>query len=351
MPKHILFLSPAFPRTEDEDYIVTYFINYIKALSEQRSDYKLSIITIGYPKEKARYKCYNIEVYSFGSKKKFSKLVKPLLWREVVTCADSIHRKEPVTAIHALWLKECAYLAPKLAKKWKVKAICTIMGTELRKYNPYLGLIKLKQLELVSVSKNEKEFLEKKLGSKSTFIPWGVPVLPREDGVTTRINDLLFVGFLSDNKNLNLFLSIVQSVKVQRPELKAKIIGADYSGGLWENKIKALKLTANIEFLGLRTNTEVHKEMLQSKIFVHTATFEAQGYAMLEALACGMYVISKKVGIAKATERWTIAEKKDEFVVAINELLNKGLTYEADYDYPIEDTIESYSNLYGQASG
>ena len=346
LQKHILFISPAFPKTLEEDYIVTYITNYIKALSELRPEYKISIITTGYPKETTQYIHHNAEVHSFGSQQKRPKWKKPLFWRRVIKAAEKINENNKVTAIHALWLSECAVIAQRLSKKWNIAATCTIMGTELHNTNPYLKFINLEKLKLVSVSNRERDYLNKKLNVNSLVIPWGVPRIEVEDKLTNRNNDLLFVGFLNELKNLNLFLEIIKSIKSIRPQIKAKVIGSDYSDGMWEKKIEAMGLSDNILFLGKQKNVQVLREMQQSKIFVHTSSFESQGYAMLEALACGMHVVSKNVGIAKSSNKWILAKDKEAFVSAIISKLDKELDHDPEYNYPISDTIKQYVEAY-----
>ena len=111
-------------------------------------------------------------------------------------------------------------------------------------------------------------------------------------------------------------------LKKKHNNIKALIIGQDYSDGKWEQLILENDLTENVELLGLLPNSEVLKYMQQAKVLVHTSTFESQGYVFLEALKNGMQVVSRQVGIAKKGSKWFIAEDLPSFIEASEQALS-----------------------------
>ena len=132
----------------------------------------------------------------------------------------------------------------------------------------------------------------------------------------------------------------------QWSELKINIVGEDYSGGLLERKIDDLELAGTCTVHGLCENARVLALMKESKTLVHTSRFESQGYVFLEALASGMQIVSRRVGLARSTPQWSIAESREEFVVALLQSLESTQVRESIQEHPISQTVNQYLTLY-----
>jgi len=349
---HILFVTPAFPDSESQSHSVVYFANFIKALKKINPDHKVSIISLQLPEKRKDYQWNGIDVHAMGTYGQ-AKWKKVKTWREVSKLASKIHEKEKISIVHALWLKECAFISNRIASKLKVPNVCTVMGMELRGKNKFLKIINLKKMHLVFVSPRHYELHKNQLNpnTKTDVIPWGIDT----QSINTDLNmdkkyDLLFVGFLNDNKNLNLFVDIVEKLKSQNKQLRALVIGDFFNLHEWKHKVEKRNLSRHIEFKGLVPNSEVLELMKQSKILLHTSNYESLGYVMLEALSQGMHVVSKAVGIAQASERWHICEELPDFTSCISNLLRN---YEAKFGivpYSVEDTVGHYLSLYSKYS-
>ena len=93
--KHILFLTPGFPKDEEDTACLTYFQNFIKAFVTQNETWKLTVISLHYPFEKKEYFWNGVAVIAMGGKNRHW-LKKIALWDQVVRRVYSIHKKEKI---------------------------------------------------------------------------------------------------------------------------------------------------------------------------------------------------------------------------------------------------------------
>lgn len=105
--------------------------------------------------------------------------------------------------------------------------------------------------------------------------------------------DILFVGRLDDQKNLPLFLKIIQQVKKTNPNISVKIVGDG------DRKIKIIKL---IKKLSLQKNVTIVKPTLntiqyysQSKIFLLTSNYEGFPLTLMEAISSGCLPVVRNI--------------------------------------------------------
>lgn len=109
--------------------------------------------------------------------------------------------------------------------------------------------------------------------------------------------DLVTACRLVKNKGLDLLL---EAIKLIAYDLKPKllIIGEGPEFKNLKAKVKSLKLENNVEFAGwLRRREEIAQLFNQSKIFILTSYNEGGPRAALEAIACGLPIITTRVGI------------------------------------------------------
>ena len=88
--------------------------------------------------------------------------------------------------------------------------------------------------------------------------------------------------------------------------------------------------------------------MEQAKIFLHTSTFEGEGFVLLEALASGCRVISADVGIAPQIEKISVCTGKEEMVKKVSHALTDPFYPERSFPFTIRETIARYLHLYNQ---
>jgi len=326
-----------------------YLQAYIKSLQLSHPQLKLSVVSIHYPYQSGSYQWYQLPVYSCGGQNKKLPL-KLWYWQKCIRKVFSIHKKEKIDVIHTFWLTEAAFLGRCLSKILSTKLVCSAMGVDVLKRNPYLALVHSKRAIYTMVSNFQQEKYYEITGRKTdSIIPWGIndAELPSLN-VGQRDIDILGVGSLFGIKNFNLFIDVIAVLQKKRPNIRCCIVGDGANKGALQIKINTLGLQNNIRLMGHLRHAKVLKLMQQSKIFLHTSPYESQGYVFVEALHLGMYIVSLKTGLAHENKKWKVVTepKKERLAKAVHELLNMDLTFEPLQLYKVEKTVADYVNIY-----
>lgn len=343
--KHILLISPGFPCDENDDICIPPLQDYARSLAKP-DDIKVSVITLQYPGNKSIYKWYGIDVYSCGGNDSaFPKRV--ISWRNAVEFFKTINNNSKVDVIHSFWLSECALLGNYLSKKFSVNHVNTMMGQELRSTNYYLHFIKLKKMQIISLSERQAEFLNGINYHNIKIVTWGLNTnsIPQQT-ISERKIDVLGVGSLTKLKNYSAFLNIVHLVKKAKPEIKCAIIGDGPLKEKLQEEIKKLDLKNNVELTGTISRQQVFDFMMKSKILLHTSSFESFGMIFIEALFYGLHIISKPVGIAEKSEKWSIYNNENEMAKEVLRLLSNTISYDPVTLYTMDKTVKSYLDIY-----
>ena len=107
---------------------------------------------------------------------------------------------------------------------------------------------------------------------------------------------ILMVGRLSREKNYQLALRVLKNLTRDYPEARLVIAGK----GPLESELKMLVnsygLSENVQFIGYVEN--IPALMSNFEVLLHLATTEGYGQVYLEALLCGLSVVSTRVGVA-----------------------------------------------------
>jgi len=343
--KHIVILTPGFPENEDDTNCIPPLQDYVRLLAE-KNHVKISIITLQYPTQKLNYNWHNIDVYSCGGNDvKFP--MRFIIWKDAVKIFKMINKEFRADIIHSFFLSECALIGNYLSSKYRIRHINTMMGKEVKESNKYLHFINFNKVKVISLSKLHAELFNRITNSKSFTIPWGLDkhFLPRPINVERKI-DIIGVGSLTTLKNFSSFINIVARVKESRPDIRCLIIGDGPLKSKLIGQVEELKLDSNTVFTKKILRNEVFDYMMQSKILLHTSSFESFGMVFIEAMYYGLYIVSNTIGIAESSNRWRICKSEDEIVNATLQLLSSNLDHESVIEYSMDDTVESYLNIY-----
>lgn len=106
--------------------------------------------------------------------------------------------------------------------------------------------------------------------------------------------DICCVGRLTEAKNPIRWLSIVNEVKKEIPNIKTIWVGDGELRDIVELKIKELNLEDTVELVGFQKNP--YKYLAASKVFLLTSNWEGFGLSAFEALSLGVPAIVSNVG-------------------------------------------------------
>jgi L-malate glycosyltransferase len=106
-------------------------------------------------------------------------------------------------------------------------------------------------------------------------------------------SDIIFVGRLIKEKHVDLLIQAFFRLVSEQPELKLVIVGEGPEQGNLSNLINELKLHDSVEFKPFSdSHDEIIGLMKSSRVFVIPSTREGFGITALEALACGIPVVT-----------------------------------------------------------
>ncbi len=114
-----------------------------------------------------------------------------------------------------------------------------------------------------------------------------------KDKETTR--QFINIAYLNENKNQAMLIRAFHRAFDNDSGIKLRIIGSGALKSSLQGLIKSLGNT-NIELLGYLPQDEVIKELQKSDYFALSSNFETFGVVLIEAMACGLPVLSTACG-------------------------------------------------------
>ncbi|WP_265434701.1 glycosyltransferase family 4 protein [Aeromonas salmonicida] len=108
----------------------------------------------------------------------------------------------------------------------------------------------------------------------------------------TDVMKIIYVGRLSREKNLHLFIEAEECLREQGLNIEWTFVG---SGPMLET-LETLSTSGNIRFLGERPSEKVAMELQRNDLFITGCDFEAFGITVSEAMSCGLPVMTSHRG-------------------------------------------------------
>jgi glycosyltransferase involved in cell wall biosynthesis len=132
------------------------------------------------------------------------------------------------------------------------------------------------------------------------FYPLSRSVARAELNIAENAKVLVSVGALVDRKGFHRVIEILPALVAKYPELIYLIVGGDSPEGnikaRLEQQVKTLKLEANVRFLGAYPSEQLKLPLSAANLFVLATANEGWANVFLEAMACGLPVITTEVG-------------------------------------------------------
>ena len=347
--KSIVILVPGFPGSEAETDCLPAVQNFVKAISQRNPDIAVHVISFQYPFRRDCYLWNGATVHALaGMNKRF-----PFRFRTWFQAAREVRRlmaSHEVLAVHSFWLAECTYVAAWLARTSGTRHIATICGQDALAANPYLKHLGFEKMIVTANSENAAKAFSENTGRRvDHVIPAGLDTEAKaaQTEITDRSIDVLGVGSLSPIKNFGLFLDVVASLTMKYPDLRCMILGEGPERPSLERQIREQRLTSVVRLAGHIPREKVLSTMRKSKILLHTASYEGQGYVFLEALASGMRVVSLDVGYTGNGAGAFVCKSEEEMKERLQMILASPFAPAAVHVKSIDDTARAYEEIYG----
>ncbi len=139
-------------------------------------------------------------------------------------------------------------------------------------------------------------------GEKIQVIPNGIDIKmiseiePEEGrysaGMGRKIYDIIFVGRLIKEKNVDILIKAVTFSKNNFPDFRCCIVGDGPEKGALLELAKKEKVYNNVEFAGFQEYRALIGKIKASKVLVLPSSREGFGMVVIEAFACGVPVVT-----------------------------------------------------------
>ncbi len=228
-----------------------------------------------------------------------------------------IKLRKQFTIIDAHFAYPDGYAATLLGKWLKIPVTITLRGTEVplskmpgRKKRLLTALKNAARVFSVSDSLKQLVVSLGADGDKIRVIGNGIDVvkfyplakfLAREElNIPENAKVLISVGALVDRKGFHRVIEVLPALVAKYPELVYLIVGGDSPEGnireRLEHQVKMLKLEDNVRFLGAYPSDQLKVPLSAADLFVLATANEGWANVFLEAMACGLPVITTEVG-------------------------------------------------------
>ncbi len=268
--------------------------------------------------------------------------------------------------------------AARLLGKWlNIPYAVTLRGTEVRystrePFKTMLAATLKEANSVISVSSSLRELaLQQGVdASKCQVVGNGVDIekfrnidrtLARDKlGIEPQCKVIITVGGLTERKGFHRVIAILPVLVRQYPDIVYLIVGGASGEGDWEAKLKQqcddLGVTGNVKFLGLIPSEELYTVLSSADIFVLSTRNEGWANVFLEAMACGLPVVTTRVGgnaeVVSSEEFGLLVDFGDErqLITAIESGLSKNWDQKKIIDYAHNNTwgtrIEKLVDMY-----
>lgn len=151
----------------------------------------------------------------------------------------------------------------------------------------------------IAVSKKFAEFLTSYFNIGFKYIPnlidtefFSLKPPKKTPGCKTFIN----IGNLNKNKNQLMLLRAFEMAFGKQKGYKLIIVGSGTEKEKLENEIAKLEISKQVSLFGTADRKTIKELLHNSDYYVHSSIYETFGIALIEAMSCGLPVVSTKNG-------------------------------------------------------
>jgi glycosyltransferase involved in cell wall biosynthesis len=171
--------------------------------------------------------------------------------------------------------------------------------------------------------------------------------------------EILCVARLTKQKHLDVLIDALKILRERDVNAHLQIVGDGDQREFLEHKTRELQLDAQVEFLGMRAQTELPELYAQCDAFVLPSVREGMGLVLAEALLCGAPVIATNSGgvtdivIDKQYLRQTVvttsSRSAETIEIVTTGALGEGINKETGLLFPerdagaLADALEKYA--------
>lgn len=315
--KKLLFITPGFPKDATESHVIPFLQQVFLSFKRKYPEVEITVITIHKPIG-SPYFWNEIQVIPLnGNDVKYPKKLGFLT--KAFFKIRELQKKNEYDGILNCWFHEFSVFMPLI----HTKSYTWMLGQDVKKSNWSLRLFKPNPEKIRALSQYNNAILYETAKIRAhKIIPMAIDEsLFPELNLKERPIDVFGAGWFSDLKNYRLFLAVILEVRKIKSDIRVEIAGAGEQEQELKNFVKANNLEKNIKFLGLLPHHETINKMNDSKIFLHTSTFEGGSTVYFESLYAGCQLVGTLPMMDKPVENFHYCPTQTEIVAAISSLL------------------------------
>lgn len=345
--KTLIILTPAFTEKETDVWLPSQ-ANFVRALNKKYPELEVIILTFHYPFIRNKmYNWFGNKVISFNGEMKGG-IHSIVLWIKVWRFLNRIKKTKKLLGLFSFFCSECAFIGHYFAKKNKLKHFIWLLGQDAKKENRQVKRIRPEAGELIAISDFlVREFYQNHGIKPAHVIPIGIDSDNYIFNPAERVTDLIGAGSLSPIKQYDLFIAVVKEINRQIPGISAVICGEGSERQKLQEQISDLQLDGVLCLTGTKSNHSLLRMMQQSKILLHTSSYEGFGMVCTEALFAGAHVISFCKPMDATIENWhTVSNKEEMIEKAVGLLKNESRYHASILPFPMERTVTELMQLF-----
>ncbi len=345
--KTLIILTPGFPINEADSSCLPSIQVFVKNLQKDHPLLNIAIISFQYPFIAKKYKWHNIQVIGLGGSNK-GKINRLWVWMQVWRTLKTLNNQHHVIGILSLWLGECALIGKKFSKRFGIRHYTWLLGQDAKKNNRYKYLMNAVPNELIAISDAVAQTFYESYGIQiPSVIPIGMDSSLFRPMQSERTIDIMAAGSLIPLKRYDLFIEIVAAIKNSMSSLNVVLCGEGPERDRLYELTEKYALQDNVNIAGEVSHGSALLLMQQTKVFLHTSSYEGFSTVCSEALRAGAYVISFCKPMQRGFDHWLIVNSPEEMIQqAIAILKNTSIEYSPVCTYSIHDTIRDILLLF-----
>ncbi len=342
-PRHIVWISPGFAADESDSQCIPPLQLLARELADG-DEVHLRIVSLHYPQRRTAYSWHGLRVYPcYCPPPQARRRIRATELRD----QHQLQREAPNDQHHSMWQSDAALLGHLAAGWLRRPHWVTLMGQDARPSNRYLRLLPTQRMRTIALSPFHAITWEQSTGrAPQRLIPWGIAPPDLGDGPRIRDVDVLGVGNLIPLKDFALWIDLVAEMARAGRIRRAVLIGGGPEAGRLRKRIERWGMSEVIQLTGPLPRTEVLAWMQRSRVLLHPSTYESFGFVLVEALALGLAVVSRPVGIARAGERWWLGADRQSLAKALVVALAGEGFAEGQIPHPLAATKAAYLDLW-----